>query len=34
MNNELIKRILETDNSVTSLALRLTAGVIFIAHGA
>lgn len=34
MNNQTIKRILSTDNSLTSLALRIPAGVIFVAHGA
>lgn len=34
MNKELIKRVLVTDNSFTSLALRVPAGVIFVAHGA
>ena len=34
MNKALIHRALATDNSLTSLALRLPAGVIFVAHGA
>ncbi|UZE94807.1 DoxX family protein [Alkalimarinus alittae] len=34
MNKALIQRPLLTDNSLTSLALRLPAGVIFVAHGA
>lgn len=34
MNNALINRILSTDNSLGSLALRLPAGIIFIGHGA
>ncbi|WP_319782889.1 DoxX family protein [Oceanisphaera sp. IT1-181] len=34
MNKELIKRVLVTDNSLTSLALRVPAGVMFVAHGA
>lgn len=34
MNKALIHRVLATDNSLTSLALRLPAAVIFVAHGA
>ncbi len=34
MNKVTIQRILSTDTQVSSLVLRLTAGVIFIAHGA
>ncbi|MCP8688709.1 DoxX family protein [Marinobacterium sedimentorum] len=34
MNSSLINRILTTDNSLGSLALRLPAGIIFTAHGA
>lgn len=34
MNKATIQRILFTDTQVSSLVLRLTAGVIFIAHGA
>jgi putative oxidoreductase len=34
MSNSLINRILTTDNSLGSLALRLPAGIIFAAHGA
>jgi len=34
MSNNLIRRILVTDNSFTSLALRIPAGAIFMAHGA
>ncbi len=34
MSKDLIRRTLLTDNSFTSLALRLSAGVIFVAHGA
>lgn len=34
MNKTFIQRTLLTDNSFTSLALRLSAGVIFVAHGA
>jgi putative oxidoreductase len=34
MSNTFIKRALLTDNSNTSLALRLSAGIIFMAHGA
>ncbi|HNP37664.1 MAG TPA: DoxX family protein [Woeseiaceae bacterium] len=34
MSKDFIRRILATDNSFTSLALRLSAGVIFVAHGA
>lgn len=34
MSKEFINRTLLTDNSLTSLALRLSAGVIFVAHGA
>lgn len=34
MSKDFIKRTLLTDNSLASLALRLSAGVIFVAHGA
>ena len=34
MNNTLLNRILNTDNSLTGLALRIPAGIIFAAHGA
>lgn len=34
MNNSLINRILTTNNSLGSLALRVPAGIIFAAHGA
>ncbi len=34
MSNALINRILTTDNSLGSLALRIPAGIIFAAHGA
>lgn len=34
MSNNPIRRILVTDNSFTSLALRIPAGAIFMAHGA
>ena len=34
MSNTFVQRVLLTDNSFTSLALRLSAGVIFVAHGA
>ncbi|GHA16101.1 DoxX family protein [Oceanisphaera arctica] len=34
MSKDLIHRTLLTDNSFTSLALRLPAGVMFVAHGA
>ncbi len=34
MSKALIQRVLATDNSFASLALRLSAGVIFVAHGA
>jgi putative oxidoreductase len=34
MNNSLLNRILSTDNSLTGLALRIPAGIIFAAHGA
>lgn len=34
MNNTYINRILATDTSFASLALRLPAGIIFVAHGA
>ncbi|MBR9871147.1 MAG: DoxX family protein [Gammaproteobacteria bacterium] len=34
MNNTLIQRTLETNDSLAGLALRIPAGIIFIAHGA
>lgn len=34
MNNTFINRILSTDNSLASLALRIPTGIIFVAHGA
>ena len=34
MSKALIHRVLATDSSFASLALRLSAGVIFVAHGA
>ncbi|MGO3228498.1 MAG: DoxX family protein [Oceanisphaera sp.] len=34
MSNAFIQRILSTDSQMTSLALRLSAGAIFVAHGA
>lgn len=34
MSKEFINRVLLTDSSFTSLALRLSAGTIFVAHGA
>ncbi len=34
MSNAFINRTLATDSSFTSLALRLSAGIIFVAHGA
>lgn len=34
MNNTLIKKIVATDNSFASLALRIPTGIIFMAHGA
>jgi len=34
MNNQLIHRVLSTNDSLTGLALRLPAGIIFAAHGA
>ncbi|MFV8572584.1 DoxX family protein [Marinobacter sp. SBS5] len=34
MTNSLIQRTLETNDSLTGLALRIPAGIIFIAHGA
>lgn len=34
MSKAIIQRALATDSSLSSLVLRLTAGVIFIAHGA
>lgn len=34
MNNSIIKNILKTDNSVSTLPLRIIAGIIFAAHGA
>lgn len=34
MNGSIVYRILETDNSFAGLALRVPAGIIFMAHGA
>lgn len=34
MNKDTCKRILNTDTLFTSLALRISAGIIFVAHGA
>lgn len=34
MNKAFIQRILATDNSISSLVLRIAGGIIFIAHGA
>lgn len=34
MSKDFINRVLLTDSSFTSLALRLSAGTIFVAHGA
>lgn len=34
MSKDFMYRVLASDNSFTGLALRLTAGVIFVAHGA
>lgn len=34
MSKTLVQRVLATDNSLANLALRLSAGVIFVAHGA
>lgn len=34
MNRSIVYRILETDNSLAGLALRVPAGIIFMAHGA
>ena len=34
MNNALIHRLLATNNGFAGLALRIPAGIIFIAHGA
>lgn len=34
MSTTLIQRVLSTDSSFSGLALRLSAGVIFVAHGA
>lgn len=34
MSKALIQRVLTTDNSLSSLLMRLSAGVIFAAHGA
>lgn len=34
MNNTFINRVLSTDNSLASLALRIPTGIIFVAHGA
>lgn len=34
MNNTFINRVLSTDNSLAGLALRIPAGIIFVAHGA
>lgn len=34
MSKDLCKRVLSTDTLFTSLALRISAGIIFVAHGA
>lgn len=34
MNNTLIRRLINTDNSLASLILRVPTAIIFIAHGA
>lgn len=34
MDNTFINRVLSTDNSLAGLALRIPAGIIFVAHGA
>lgn len=34
MNDTFINRVLSTDNSLAGLALRIPAGIIFVAHGA
>lgn len=34
MNRSIVYRLLETDNSLAGLALRVPAGIIFMAHGA
>lgn len=34
MNNTFINRVLSTNNSLAGLALRIPAGIIFVAHGA
>ena len=34
MSKALIQRVLTTDNSLSGLLMRLSAGVIFAAHGA
>ena len=34
MNNTFINRVLSTDNSLASLALRIPTGTTFVAHGA
>lgn len=34
MNNTFLRRLLTTDNGTAALALRVTLGIIFIAHGA
>ena len=34
MSKALIQRVLTTDNSLSGLLMRLSAGVIFVAHGA
>lgn len=34
MSKALIQRVLTTDNSLSSLLMRLSAGAIFAAHGA
>lgn len=34
MHNTFIHRVLSTDNSLAGLALRIPAGIIFVAHGA
>ena len=34
MNNTFLQRVLATDNGAAALALRVSVGIIFIAHGA